>query len=134
ILAEAVRSVCAEVLGGIVDRFRPGIGGAESQPRAEAAFQGEVQAVVAGTAQRVAVFDLAEIWIRQDWLTLRVGQNPEPIVEWLVQIAQRVQVRGLGADIVSLYKKTCRQLALNSETPLLDAAVGCVRVGGADLD
>ena len=63
ILAE--RSVGVELVRGVIDRPGNGDRATEGEAGDEPAFDDKVQAVVGRVAQRVAVFDLLEVGVRQ---------------------------------------------------------------------
>ena len=91
VLTEAVGAVRTQVLRGVVDRFRPGICRTKREPGVEPPLHREIQPMIAGIAERIAILNLAEGRERQDRLTLGIRQNAHAVVQRLVQVAQRVQ-------------------------------------------
>src|SRR5581483_2582222 len=119
VLEEAVGAAAEQMLHGLVNGVRPGIGAAEAQAIAEALVQRQLQAVIAGVADVVAELD------RPKRRILVAGGNIGAdaaigIDANLVEVVQDGEVGTFRAYIVGGQDEVVPQHALDAKVPLVD--------------
>src|SRR5579883_3499335 len=133
----SVSGVAFQLLRDVVQTVRIGVSGLEAQSILETSFQACLQAIVIAVTNRIRIFYLAKVGIRndRDRLPRAVfgGLDSIALNERLVVVADNVQMRGFGADIVHFRGPGIAYRALDAEAPLLHIRGWVIGVHGADM-